>query len=172
VTFAFKAPAMMPWVIVFLIVVTLLSLALGRRSAANRMIGFVVVAAIVTLMIARWISISRSTVTVDEAGIVSNVADDPDIPWSEIQGAVYFASLASSPYVPMRPQNFLTVIGSLNARFGRFTLPDGRTALVAIQNVSQAAVVITTRDGLYIFGPTDAAGLADAMAGRVPVSGR
>jgi len=170
-SFGFAPPAVMLFVIVFLVVVTLASLGLGRRNPVRKLISLVFVAVIVTLMITRFVSIQRGAVTVDETGIVANVSGDPNIPWAEIQGAVYFASLASSQYVPMRPQNFLTVVGSLNARFGRFTLADGREAVVAIDSVGAPAVVITTRGGIYIFGPADAAGLARAIAERVPVSG-
>jgi hypothetical protein len=63
------------------------------------------------------------------------------------------------------------VFGYGKARFGWFDAARDEPALFAVQRVDGAAVVITTAETTYVFAPGDVAGLAAAIAERIPLSG-
>ena len=164
-TFTFDPPRLLLFVVIGVFIIVVATVALGKGHPIRKLISLIIVTAGVTVILLR---VHRpSSVTVEDAGIVADTYGEPNILWSDVEQAVYIPNLSVSEYRPNRRMGG-TAFGS--GRTGWFGLANGDRALVALQ-ASQGAVLISTRDTVYLFGPTDAQGFAKAIAEHVPVSG-
>jgi hypothetical protein len=132
----------------------------------HRLIGLTVVTVALSVVLLR---ITRpASLTILDAGIVGDTAGNPSISWSDIAAAIYIDDLPNSEYLPTRRLGG-TAFG--DQRTGWFRLANGDRALVALQR-RDSAVLITTHDTTYLFGPTDIQGFAQALAMHVVVRGQ
>jgi len=170
-TFSFDPPRSLFYLVVFIVASSLLVIVVGRRSPARKAIGLVFALVIATMLVNRFYTIRGSSLTVDDSGITADVDGRATIPWASIEQAVYVDDVSASRYAPGRPTNMFATLGTFNARYGRYTLANGRRALVALDRMRSAGIVITTSDEVYVFGPKDVTALARAIADHVPLAG-
>lgn len=164
-TFTFDPPWLLLFLIVAIFVVVAASVAVGKKHRIRKALGLIIAAVALTVIVTR--VYEPDSVTVEDGGIVANTYGEPRIPWSDVEQAIYIPRLATSEYRPTRRMGGTAFGGGQTGWFG---LANGDRALVALQG-SRDAVLIATRDTVYLFGPTDAKGFAQAIAEHVPLSG-
>lgn len=170
-TFTFDPPRILLVIAAFILIAAVASVVLSTRHPARKILGVVLAAVFVTFLLVRFYTIGASSLAIDSTGIVGHLDGEPEIPWSGVDEAIYVADLSESDYRPTRPTSMFEAIGSLNARYGSYELADGDIAFVALERVRGAAVVVTTPDAIYLFGPHDVQGFAKAIADHVPLAG-
>lgn len=168
-TFVFEPSRSLLIVAAVLVVAAILSLLLSRRNPARKVIGISIALALAGTMLLRY---RTAELAIDDAGISADTYGKPAITWPDVEEVSYIKDLSVSRYRP-RPnfRSSFRVFGAGRARYGWFEAADDEPALFAVQRIDAAAVVVTTHDATYVFGPGDARGLAEAIAAYVPVSG-
>ncbi|MFW5742870.1 MAG: PH domain-containing protein [Spirochaetota bacterium] len=99
------------------------------------------------------------TIRVDETGIEVDGAGGLELPWREVDSAVFEPDLATSPYRPTVRTRGVAIGGY---RTGRFLLSNGDRARVFMVQ-SDAAVIVRTAELTCVLAPDDVRALADAV---------
>jgi hypothetical protein len=170
-TFTFDPPRAVLFAVAAIPIAAVAMVVLSRGHPARKMLGIVFAAVAIAVLLSRYHQIKTSSLTIDDAGIVGDTAGDPSVRWPDVEQAVYIPELSGSEYRPGKPVEALTAIGSLNSRYGWYRLANGDRALVALEAPNGAAVLIATRDTIYLFGPKEVRAFAQAVADHVPLSG-
>lgn len=163
-TFTFEPPWLLIIIVIAVFVVAVASVLRGKTHRIRKLIGLVIVAVGLTAIVTHFYR--PDSVTVGASGIVADTVGAPRIAWSDIEQVVYIPDISASEYRPMRRMGGTAFGSGLRGWFG---LANGDRALVALQG-SHDAVLISTRDTVYLFSPGDTEGLAEAIAEHVPVS--
>ncbi|MBN1411002.1 MAG: hypothetical protein JW969_09160 [Spirochaetales bacterium] len=89
-----------------------------------------------------------SHIMINESGITADTYGEFSIKWRDIQKAYLVPDISESEYAPgMRVHG--VAIGDL--AIGRYTLKNGKTAMVTIEQKGECAVIVTGKD-IYLFG--------------------
>ena len=155
--FVISPPAAVIGTAVVLLVVTLAGVTLWKRTGRQRITASVIaVLAIAALLFAFY---RPATIRVHPEGIEILERGTVSLSWAEVSSAVFVTDLRVSPFRPtVRTRGF--ALGEY--RTGRFLLSNRESAQVFMEQ-SQQAVVVRTRDLVYVLAPRDAAGLARAV---------
>ena len=155
--FVLSPPRAILYVLGGVFLVSFASVALKKGNLRKKLIGFVVTAVI---LVAVGVFVYQpATIVVGEEGVDVRTLGGVDLSWEEVESAVYEPNLPTSRF---RPTVRRIGIAVGDYRSGRFLLSNGDPARVYTEQ-SASAVILRTDELTYVFGPSNAEELAEAV---------
>lgn len=140
-----------------ILLVAVASILLKRGNWKRKAIGLGIAVIVIVAVVAY---VYRPvTITVDETGIAVDGAGGLELPWDEVDSAVFEPDLAASPFRPTVRTRGVAIGGY---RTGRFLLSNGERARVFMVQ-SEAAVIVRGEELTYVFAPDEVRALAEAV---------
>ena len=155
--FVLSPPQAVLYILGAVFLVAVASIALKKGAPRQRIIALVVT--VVTLGVVAFFIYRPTTIVVGDEGLEVRATGGVELSWDEVESAVYEPDLRTSPFRPTVRRRGIAVA---EYRSGRFLLSNGDPARVYMVQ-SQSAVIVRTAELTYVFAPSNAEELADAV---------